>query len=670
MNPSSYSTMGDPAEESNFPNAVYITPIFTEDHAVVEKTLMLEDFTFQTSESAFIDFAEKHLLSTTPPYPICSNLDWSSRLISANNLVQSNFICDLPMEELSCMLSPQVEHAFQDYQHPTSQLFGPDSSFSEAVDAQVIFPVNKSLVPNLVGPDFFSESLSDLQFLKGGVKETQKLIAYGDHMSSEEETRLVATEREKSNEMDHSFSKTREFETRHQSCGCEGEIGREHGRVVYPEQFEQPEMFINDVSAALTADIAWQNEPARRIMSACGKPKKKGAGTKQRSRSVNKRKLVDLRTLLIQCAEAIGGNDFRNANDFLMQIRNHASPFGNASHRKAHYFAKALEARLAGTGSEEYAALVSKRIPNANIEARKLLISACPFMKVSNFFTTEMIMKLAKKATMIHIIHFGVPYGLQWTKLIQRLSTRSGNPPMLRITGIDHLPEPGLESSARVEEAGRFLANCCKQFNIPFEYNPVTIKWEKIQLEDLKIGRNEVVVVNCLYRLRHLVDETADLSSPRDTVLNLVRKINPDIFIHGIVNGAYNAPFFVSRFREALYYYSTMFDMLEEIAPSQDQERMVLEENIYGKEILNVVACEGSERVERPETYKQWMVRNLRAGLTQLPLNQEMLKNSKSHVKLHYHKDFLVDEDKNWMLQGWKGRILFALSFWRPAKKT
>ncbi|XP_017982430.1 PREDICTED: scarecrow-like protein 9 [Theobroma cacao] len=665
MNPSSYSTVADPADESNFPNAFYITtPIFTED--ANDNTFLLQDSTVGAAESSFADIlAEKYPLSTTLPFPICSDLDWSSCITVANNLVQSDFICDLARFEVSSMLSPQVEHAFQDYPQPVSQSFFPDNSFGEAVDVPVIDPVNKSLVPDLVNQDLCCESLYDCQFLEGGVKETQKLIAYGDHMSAEEES-PVAAERETSEEMDHSFCKTRKVETRLQICG-EGEIGREHGRVVCPEQFEQPDMFKNDVSAAATADIAWRNE-ARMIMNACGEPKRNSAGTKKRRRSVNKRNLVDLRTLLIQCAEAVGSNDFRNANDFLMQIRNHSSPFGNASQRKAHYFAKALEARLAGTGSEEYAALVSKRIPTASVEACKLLISACPFMKVSNFFTTEMIMKLAKKATRIHIIHFGVPYGLKWSSLIQRLSTRPGNPPTLRITGID-LPQPGVESAGRVEEFGHFLANCCKQFNIPFEYNGITQKWESIQLEDLKIAKDEVVVVNCLYRLRHIVDEMADLSSPRDTVLNLVRKINPNIFIHGIVNGAYNAPFFVSRFREALYYFSTMFDMLEEIAPSEDQERMVLEENMYGKEILNVVACEGSERIERPETYKQWQVRNLRAGLRQLPLKQEILNSAKAHVKLHYHKDFLVDEDKNWILQGWKGRILFALSFWRPSKE-
>ncbi|XVE59274.1 hypothetical protein DITRI_Ditri05aG0032800 [Diplodiscus trichospermus] len=667
--------MADPAGGSNFPDAVYVTPIYTEDHTVVEKTFMLEDSTFRTAQSSFTDIlAEKHpLLTTDPPYLICSNRDWNSCFTSANNLMQSNFISDLPMGELSCILSPQVELALQDYPDPTSQLFScPDSSFGVAVDAPLTFPVNKSLFPDLVIPNFFDDSLAGLQILEGGIKETQELIAYGDdHVSSEEETRLVATsEGDKLEKMDLSFSKTREVtEVRHQNCGSEGEIGREHGRVVYPEQFEQPEMLTNNVSAAFTADIAWKNEAEVRMMNACGKPKGKRARTKQSSRRVSKRKqLVDLRTLLIQCAEAVGSNDFRNANDYLMQIRKHSSPFGNAPQRKAHYFAKALEARLAGTGSAEFAALVSKRIPNANTEASKLLLSACPFMKVSNFFTIETIMKLAETATTIHIIHFGVPYGLQWTTLIRRLSSRPGNPPMLRLTGIDHDPQPGLHSAARVEQAGRFLANCCKQFNVPFEYNPITTKWESIQLEDLKICRDEVIVVNCLYRLRHVVDETADLSSPRDNVLNLVRKINPNIFIHGIVNGSYNAPFFVSRFREAIYYFSTMFNMLEEIAPFEDQERMVLEENVFGKEILNVVACEGSERVERPETYKQWQVRNLRAGLRQLPLNQEMLQKAKAQVKLQYHKDFLVDEDKNWMLQGWKGRILFALSFWRPAK--
>ena len=46
------------------------------------------------------------------------------------------------------------------------------------------------------------------------------------------------------------------------------------------------------------------------------------------------------------------------------------------------------------------------------------------------------------------------------------------------------------------------------------------------------------------------------------------------------------------------------------------------------KEILNVVVCEGWERVKRPETYKQWQVCSLRVGFIQLPFDQEIVKQA------------------------------------------
>jgi hypothetical protein len=68
--------------------------------------------------------------------------------------------------------------------------------------------------------------------------------------------------------------------------------------------------------------------------------------------------------------------------------------------------------------------------------------------------------------------------------------------------------------------------------------------------------------------------------------------------------------------------------------------------------------------VERPETYKQWQVRNQRAGLKQQPLNPDVVQIVRSKVKDCYHKDFVIDIDHHWLLQGWKGRILYAISTW------
>ncbi|KAL0402810.1 UNVERIFIED_CONTAM: Scarecrow-like protein 9 [Sesamum radiatum] len=84
---------------------------------------------------------------------------------------------------------------------------------------------------------------------------------------------------------------------------------------------------------------------------------------------------------------------------------------------------------------------------------------------------------------------------------------------------------------------------------------------------------------------------------------------------------------------------------------------MLLERTVFGREAMNVIACEAAERIERPETYKQWQVRNMRAGFEQLPLEKEIMRIARNRVKSSYHKDFVIDEDGHWLLQGWKGEL-------------
>ncbi|CAN6581250.1 unnamed protein product [Malus baccata var. baccata] len=256
-----------------------------------------------------------------------------------------------------------------------------------------------------------------------------------------------------------------------------------------------------------------------------------------------KKEVVDLRTLLISCAYAVAADDHRNANELLKKVRQHSSPFGDGTQRLAYCFANGLEARLAGTGSQIYKGLVSKRTSAADIlKAYHLYLAASPFKKMSNFVTNVTIMNLAEKSTRLHVIDFGILYGFQWPTLIQRISWREGGPPKVRITGIE-FPQPGFRPAERVEETGRRLAAYAEKFNVPFEYNAIAKKWETITLEELKIDKDEVLVVNFLYQGKNLLDESVSVDSVRNRVLDLIRRINPDIFIHGVVNGAYNAPF-------------------------------------------------------------------------------------------------------------------------------
>ncbi|KAM1037951.1 hypothetical protein ACFX13_033430 [Malus domestica] len=199
-------------------------------------------------------------------------------------------------------------------------------------------------------------------------------------------------------------------------------------------------------------------------------------------------------------------DDHRTVNELLKKVRQHSSPFGDGTQRIAHCFANGLEARLAGTGSQIYKGIVSKRTSAADIlKAYHLYLVASPFKKME------------------------------------------GGPPKVRITGIE-FPQPGFRPAERVEETGRRLAAYAEKFNVPFEYNAIVKKWETITLEELKIDKDEVLVVNFLYRGKNLLDESVSVDSVRNMVLDLIRRINPDIFIHEVVNGAYNAPFFVTRF--------------------------------------------------------------------------------------------------------------------------
>jgi len=189
--------------------------------------------------------------------------------------------------------------------------------------------------------------------------------------------------------------------------------------------------------------------------------------------------------------------------------------------------------------------------------------------------------------------------------LLEAWKARDGGPPEVRITSINS-PQPGFRPAARIEETGRRLSDFACRRGVPFRFRSVVAsKWEMVCADDLDIEPDEVLIVNGLFHFGKLMDEGVDIynTSPRDMVLRNIQKMRPDVFILCVENSSYNAPFFVTRFREALYYYSAMFDIMDATTPRDNEERLLVEQDILGCCVLNAIACEGSERVERPETY-------------------------------------------------------------------
>ncbi|MED6120873.1 hypothetical protein PIB30_024895 [Stylosanthes scabra] len=464
----------------------------------------------------------------------------------------------------------------------------------------------------------------------------------------------------------------------HDRQGDDGEEGRcnKQSAINVEEESEISDMFDKVLLSIENVPLSAEQQDGLVVDTPqlIEEPHSSEGGSRRSKKKGKKKETVDLRTLLILCAQAVSANDQRTARELLKQIRQHSVPLGDAYQRLAHYFADALEARMAGTGPGThifYAFLSYKKFSAADfLKAYQVFISACPFKKFAHFFSNRMILNTAEKAETLHIIDFGILYGFQWPILIKFLAKREGGPPKLRITGIEY-PQAGFRPTERIEETGRRLAKYCEQFKVPFEYKAIASRhWETIKVEDLNIEANEVVAVNCLVRFKNLLEETVEVNSPRNAVLNLIKRINPAMFTQAVVNGSYNAPFFLTRFREALFHYSAMYDMFDTLIPRNNGCRAMLEREVLGREIMNVVACEGLERVERPETYKQWQARITRAGFQQLPPDKELMTKFRTKLQEWYqhHRDFVFDEDNNWMLQGWKGRILYASSCWVPVQ--
>ncbi|KAF6992998.1 hypothetical protein CFC21_009946 [Triticum aestivum] len=385
------------------------------------------------------------------------------------------------------------------------------------------------------------------------------------------------------------------------------------------------------------------------------------------ARKQPRKELVDLRTLLVHCAQAVAQDNHLLASELLKKIRQHSSADGDCTQRLAFYLADGLEARFGGIGSHVYGNLMERRTSAADwFEAYRLFIAACPFIRASYYFANQTILDVSQRQPRVHIVDFGIDFGFQWPLMIQKLAQREEGAPKLRITGIE-VPQPGFHPCKMIEETGKRLADYANMFKVPFQYQGIAAaRWETVKIEDLNIDEDEVLIINCIFRMKNLGHETEAINSARDEVLKTMRRMNPKVLISGTVNGLHSSPFFIQRFKEVMLHYSSMFDMLDAIVPRDNEARKMIERIPFGRDALNIIACEDAERTQRPESYRQWQARFLKARFQQLPVDPAILKKIVHMKNLHYHEEFFAVEDCGWLLQGWKGRVLYAVSKWEP----
>jgi hypothetical protein len=294
-----------------------------------------------------------------------------------------------------------------------------------------------------------------------------------------------------------------------------------------------------------------------------------------------------------------------------------------------------------------------------------MLYEVCPYFKFGYMAANGAIAEAFQNEERVHIIDFEIAQGGQWVTLIQALAARPGGPPHLRITGVDD-PGTGLAGmspTGGVELVGVRLGELAKSVGVPFVFHPVAKNGTQVEEWMLERQPGEALAVNFALQLHHMPDESVCTTNPRDRMLRMVKGLRPKVVT--LVEQEANtntAPFF-PRFMEALSYFSAIFESLDITLPRESRERVNVEQQCLARDIVNIVACEDAERVERYELLGKWRARMTMAGFQPSPLSSSV--NHAIKILLESYSDkYRLKEEGGALLLGWVNRPLIVASAW------
>ncbi|KAM1778410.1 hypothetical protein ACFX12_039910 [Malus domestica] len=412
--------------------------------------------------------------------------------------------------------------------------------------------------------------------------------------------------------------------------------------------------------------------------------------------------------LLYACASHVTSGSIEKSNFWLDQISQLASPDGDSMQRIAAYFTEALADRMLKGWPGLHKALHSTKISSVSEEiiVQRLFFDLCPFLKVAYVVTNQAIVEAMEGEKMVHIIDLHPCEPAQWINLIQTLNARPEGPPHLRITGINEQKEVLDQMFLQLtEEAGNL--------NIPFQFNAIVSKLENLDIESLRVKTGEALAICSVLQLHSFLASDDDHrrksplasknlqkvlhmnkltlgewlekdpisaynlspdtawsplsgASPTGSFLTSLWGLSPKLMVITEQEANHNGHTLMDRIMEALYFYGALFDCLESTVSRAPMERQKVEKMLFGEEIKNIIACEGTERRERHEKLEKWVLRLELAGFGKVPLSYNGMLQARG--LLRGYEGYKIKEENGCVFICWHDRPLFTISGWRSRR--
>ncbi|AES89488.1 GRAS family transcription factor [Medicago truncatula] len=348
--------------------------------------------------------------------------------------------------------------------------------------------------------------------------------------------------------------------------------------------------------------------------------------------------------LLLQCAECVAMDNLDFANDLLPEITELSSPFGTSPERVGAYFAQALQARVVSSCLGSYSPLTAKSVTlnqsQRIFNAFQSYNSVSPLVKFSHFTANQAIFQALDGEDRVHIIDLDIMQGLQWPGFV----------PHPRFT----VEEDPFEST------GRRLADFASSLGLPFEFHPVEGKIGSVtEPGQLGVRPNEAIVVHWMHHCLY------DITGSDLGTLRLLTQLRPKL-ITTVEQDLSHAGSFLARFVEALHYYSALFDALGDGLGVDSVERHMVEQQLLGCEIRNIIAVGGPKRTGEVKV-ERWGDELKRAGFRPVSLRGNPASQASLLLGMFPWRGYTLVEENGSLKLGWKDLSLLIASAWQPS---
>jgi hypothetical protein len=154
------------------------------------------------------------------------------------------------------------------------------------------------------------------------------------------------------------------------------------------------------------------------------------------------------------------------------------------------------------------------------------------------------------------------------------------------------------------------------------------------------------------------------MENHRDRLLRMVKSLSPKVVTLVEQECNTNTSPFLPRFLEMLSYYTAMFESIDVMLPRNHKERINVEQHCLARDVVNIIACEGAERIERHELLGKWKSRFSMAGFEPYPLSSLVSASIRALLK-DYSNGYGVEERDGALYLGWMNRILVSSCAWK-----